>query len=71
MGFSVSQPTYIYQSPSGYIFRIRVPHALREHIGKTEFRYSLCTGALRVAKHRARCLASYIHEIFLKQEFRR
>ncbi len=26
MGFIVSTPTYFYQSPSGYIFRIRVPN---------------------------------------------
>ena len=26
MGFIVSTPTYVYQSPSGYIFRIRVPN---------------------------------------------
>lgn len=34
MGFPVSQPTYIYQSRSGYIFRIRVPHELESRSGR-------------------------------------
>lgn len=51
MGFPVSrQSSYMYQTPSGYIFRFRVPNDLREHVGKYEFRYSLRSGALRVRK---------------------
>ena len=66
MGFTVSRhPTYIYQTPSGYIFRLRIPCDLKILIGKSEFRYSLHTGALRVARHRARYIASYIHQLFL------
>jgi hypothetical protein len=64
MGFTVSRhPTYIYQTPSGYIFRLRIPCDLKRLIGKSEFRYSLHTGALRMARHRARYIASYIHQL--------
>ncbi len=66
MGLVVSAPTYLYQSPSGYIFRLRIPNDLRRIVGKCEFRYSLRTGALRVAKHRARSIASYIHQLFTR-----
>ena len=35
MGFSVSStPSYLYQSTSGYIFRLRVPNDLRDLVGK-------------------------------------
>jgi hypothetical protein len=66
MGFLVSAPSYMYQSPSGYIFRLRIPSDLKDVVGKVEFRYSLRSGSLRVAKHRARAIAVYIHELFLK-----
>jgi integrase len=68
MGFSVStrQPSYVYQCPSGYIFRLRVPEDLKELVGKCEFRYSLRAGALRVAKQRARAIAAYIQQLFIK-----
>ena len=56
----------MYQSPSGYIFRLRIPNDLRRLVGKCEFRYSLRAGALRIAKHRARCIASYIQQLFIK-----
>lgn len=66
MGFSVSStPSYLYQSTSGYIFRLRVPNDLRDLVGKSEFRYSLRTGAMRVARQRARSIASYIQQLFL------
>ena len=68
MGFSVStkQPSSVYQCPSGYIFRLRIPKDLRELVGKCEFRYSLRAGALRVVKLRARAIASYIQQLFEK-----
>ncbi|BDD89259.1 DUF6538 domain-containing protein [Desulfofustis limnaeus] len=65
MGFSVSQPSYLYQSSSGYIFRLRVPTDLRPVVGKTKFRYSLRTGALRTAKSRARAMAGYVQQLFM------
>ena len=67
MGFVVSAaPAYLYQSPSGYIFRLRVPSDLKQVVGKHEFRYSLRAGALRIAKYRARCVASYVQQLFEK-----
>jgi hypothetical protein len=66
MGFSVSNSTYLYQFTSGYIFRFCIPKDLRGVVGKVEFRYSLRSGILKVAKHRARCIASYIHQLFVK-----
>jgi hypothetical protein len=67
MGFPVSASrSYLYQTPSGYIFRLKVPRDLRPLVGQGEFRYSLRAGALRVAKHRARCIASFIHEQFYR-----
>ena len=69
MGFSVSsrqQPSYLYQCPSGYIFRMRIPQDLKDLVGKHEFRYSLRAGALREVRYRARCVASYIQQLFEK-----
>lgn len=67
MGFVVSSaPTYVYQSSSGYIFRLRIPKDLKQVVGRVEFRYSLRAGALRLAKYRARCVASYIQQLFEK-----
>lgn len=57
MGFIVSTPSYVYQSPSGYIFRLRIPKDLKQLVGKVEFRYSLRSGSLRIAKYRSRCIA--------------
>jgi len=67
MGFPVSASrSYLYQTPSGYIFRLTVPRDLRPLVGQGEFRYSLRAGALRLAKHWARCIASFIQEQFYK-----
>jgi hypothetical protein len=66
MAFVVSTPTYVYQSPSGYIFRIRVPNDLKEVVGRCEFRYSLRSRLLRVAKLRARSIAVFIHQLFTR-----
>ena len=66
MGFIVSTPSYMYQSPSGYIFRLRIPKDLKHVVGKSEFRYSLRAGAIRVARQRARAIASFIQQLFIK-----
>lgn len=66
MGSSCFNPSYIYQTPSGYIFRLRVPDDIKPLVGRVEFRYSLRAGALRVAKYRARCIASFIQQLFEK-----
>ena len=66
MGFSVSTPSCMYLSPSGYIFRLRIPADLKPVVGKCEFRYSLRSGILSVAKLRAQAIASYIKQLFIK-----
>ncbi len=68
MGFSVSTPSYMYLSPSGYIFRLRIPADLKPVVGKCEFRYSLRSGILSVAKLRAQAIASYIKQLFTRYE---
>jgi len=66
MGFTVSTPRYMYQSPSGYIFRLPIPADLKDVVGKTEFRYSLRSGILRVAMQRARSIAAFIQQLLTK-----
>ena len=66
MGFIVSAPAYLHQTPSGYIIRLRIPKDLKPVVGRVEFRHSFRTGAPRVAKHRARSIASYIHHLFTR-----
>ena len=56
----------MYQSPSGYIFRLRISADLKDIVGKTEFRYSLRSGLLKDAKQRARSLAAFIQQLFVK-----
>lgn len=56
----------MYQSPSGYIFRLKIPNDLKGIVGRCEFRYSLQTGSLRIAKQRAQSISSYLHQLFGK-----
>jgi hypothetical protein len=65
MGFVVSS-NYTYHTPSGYIFRLRIPRDLQLIVGKTEFRYSLRSGFLKEAKVKAQAIAHYIHGLFEK-----
>jgi integrase len=67
MGFCHSgTANYLYQHPSGYFFRYRIPQDLKAVVGKTEFRYSLRTGIFRIARYRARLIAGYIQGLFNK-----
>ena len=66
MEFVISAPAYIDQSPSGYNFRLRIPTDLKELVGSTEFRYSLRSWLLPVARQRARSSATFIHQLFIK-----
>jgi hypothetical protein len=65
MGFVVSS-TYTYHTPSGYIFRLRIPKDLQPVVGKTEFRYSLRSGFFREAKVKAQAIARYVQGLFEK-----
>ncbi len=62
---STRLPAYLYQSPHGYIFHLRIPLDLKDLIGKIEYRYSLRTGSLKDARYRARLLASNIQQLFM------
>jgi len=64
MGGLRSSPTYIYRHNSSYIFRITTPFDIVPFINKKEFRYSLRTGSLSVAKFRARVIVSMIQTLF-------
>ena len=64
MGGLRSSPTYIYHHNSSYIFRITTPCDIVSHINKKEFRYSLRTGSLSVAKFRARVIVSMVQRLF-------
>ena len=64
MGCLRSAPTYIYRHNSSYIFRITTPSDIITHINKKEFRYSLRTGSLSVAKFRARVIVSMVQRLF-------
>lgn len=66
MGFSVCTPSYMFQSPSGYIFRLRIPTDLRSLVDKGEFKYSLRTGSQGTAKHRASSIAFEIKRLFIE-----
>lgn len=75
MGFSFSyqtatpatrNPSYFYQTASGYIFRYRIPEDLKELVGRVEFRYSLKTGSLRIAKRRVLQIVAYVQNTFQK-----
>ena len=64
MGGLRNSPTYIYRHSSSYIFRITTPVDIVPYINKKEFRYSLRTGSLSVAKFRARVIVSMIQMLF-------
>ena len=59
-----SAPANIYLSSSGYIFRLKIPNDLKKIVGKGEFRYSLRTGSLRIAKQRSLYFSAYIQQLF-------
>ena len=62
--------TYLLHTPSSFFFRLTIPVDLRFLIGKRELRWSLKTGAVGIAKQKARLLAGNLHHLFrqLRQE---
>ncbi len=59
----MKSPSYLSNSPHSYYFRMRVPQDVRYLFCKTELHWSLQTGYLSVAKHRARLLAGLIQRL--------
>jgi len=57
-------PSYLIRNPYSYCFRMVVPTDLQRLVGKKELRYSLRTGYIGVAKHKARLLAGQVHYVF-------
>ena len=47
-------PDYLFRNPHSYCFRMGVPEALRDIVGRRELRYSLRTGRLSEARRRSR-----------------
>ncbi len=64
MKATLKSPCYLVRNPYSYCFRMIVPINLRKFVGKTELRYSLRTGNLRTAKHKAQLLAGQVQLIF-------
>ena len=58
--------SYLLHKPYGYLFRVTVPLDIRHFICRTEIRYSLRTGELRLAKARASRIASFVHKVFAR-----
>lgn len=57
-------PSYLIRNPYSYCFRMSVPQDLQRVVGKKELRYSLKTGYLGAARHKARLLAGQVQQIF-------
>ena len=49
MKTSFKSPNYLIRNPYSYCFRMIVPKDLRNVVGKSELRYTLKTGYLRIA----------------------
>ena len=55
-------PSYLVKNPFSFCFRINVPKDLQAYVGRKELRYSLKTGYLSDAKHKARIIAGQIQQ---------
>jgi hypothetical protein len=57
-------PSYLIRNPHSYCFRMFVPRDLWAIVGRRELRYSLRTGYIGFAKHKARYLAVQVQMLF-------
>lgn len=57
-------PSYLIRNPYTYCFRMNVPEDIQRYVGKKEWRYSLKTGFVGIAKQKARMLAGNIQYLF-------
>jgi len=64
MKAALKSPCYLVRNPYSFCFRMIVPKDLRKFVGKTELRYTLRTGNLRQAKHKANFLAGQVQLVF-------
>ena len=62
---SISKPpAHLFCQKTTYYFRTVIPKRHRPVLGKTEYRYSLKTSSLRVARNRANKLSGVVNSIF-------
>lgn len=54
---------YILQKSSGYYFRFQFPADVKELVSKSELRYSLQTGSIKLARSKARLIAGTVQSI--------
>ena len=64
MPHTSKSPSYLARNAYSYYFRMNVPSDLQLYVGKRELRYTLKTGYIGQAKHKARYLASQVHILF-------
>jgi hypothetical protein len=64
MKAALKSPAYLVRNPYSFCFRMIVPKDLRKFVGKTELRYTLRTGNLKDAKHKAKLVAGQVQLIF-------
>ena len=55
-----SFPSYLARNPHSYCFRMVVPQDLQVYLDRKGLRYSLCTGYIGTANHKARYFASQV-----------
>ena len=65
---SIKTPRLIRDRCGVYYFRLIVPLALRDTIGKTELRRSLRTKEANIARHRALLLSTQLEAVMLEWE---
>jgi len=59
-----SSPSYLIRNQYSYCFRMNVPKDLQPYLSRKELRYSLRTGYVGLAKHKARYLAVQVQILF-------
>lgn len=64
MKSTTGSPSYLIRNDYSYYFRIRVPTDMQRYVGRKELSYSLKTGYVGIAKHKARLLASLVQQLF-------
>jgi len=57
-------PSFLVPNPYFSCFRMFIPKDLQRYVGKKEFRYSLKTGCLIIAKYKARLMAGQVQRVF-------
>jgi integrase len=64
VGAKLRLPSYLISTASGYYFRVIIPLDLRPIVGRSELRYSVRTGFIGEAKHRALSMAGFTQRLF-------